>query len=442
MGVRVGAIVLGMYPDTLPIAPKPPVDADVRVPGSKSLTNRALVVAALARGVSVLEGCLVAEDSLVMLAALGELGFEVTRAGTTVTVHGQGGRIPAEAAQLDLRLSGTSIRFLTALVSLGQGRFVLDGNERMRERPIQDLLSALSALGGDAQTQFETGCPPVVVSASGLGGGAAAVAGNSSSQYLSALLLAAPYARTPVTLTVTGELQSKPFIDMTLKLMADFGVVVERDGCARFSVPTGVYTARSYSVEGDAMAAGYLWAAAAITGGRVRVENVGSASVQGDRRLADVLAQMGCAVTWTDVSCEVAAPAGGLRGGTFDLNDMSDQAQTLAVVALFADRPTRIENIWNLRIKETDRLGALRTELTRLGAQVEEGHDFLVVHPLSKTRPAETDTHTDTYIETYGDHRMAMAFALAGLRLPGVVIRDPACVGKTFPDFFEVLASL
>ena len=247
--------------------------------------------------------------------------------------------------------------------------------------------------------------------------------------------MAAPYAAAPVTLSVTGELQSKPFIDMTLTLMADFGVTVQRDGYTRFTVPTGVYRARTFEVEGDAMAAGYLWAAAAITGGRVRIENVGSRSVQGDKRLADVLAQTGCQVTWTDESCEVVAPET-LRGGTFDLNDMSDQAQTLAVVALFADTPTRIENIWNLRIKETDRLSALYNELTKLGARVEEGHDFLVVHPLSAkaAKPAE--------IETYGDHRMAMAFALAGLRLPGVVIQDPACVTKTFPDYFRVLAAL
>jgi 3-phosphoshikimate 1-carboxyvinyltransferase len=424
------------FPATLPIAPKPPIDASVLVPGSKSLTNRALTVAALARGTSVLSGCLLAEDSEVMLGALRALGLETEPRGTTVTVHGQGGRVPAEHAQLDLRLSGTSIRFLTALVALGRGRYVLDGNQRMRERPIQDLLGALVALGADARTQLQTGCPPVVVTASGLRGGRAEVAGGSSSQYLSALLMAAPYAATPVTLEVTGELQSKPFVDMTLRLMADFGVEVGRDGYTRFEVPTGVYAARPYAVEGDAMAAGYLWAAAAITGGRVRVKNVGSASVQGDRRLADVLGEMGCAVSWTAASCEVVAPAGGLRGGTFDLNDMSDQAQTLAVVALFADRPTRIENVWNLRIKETDRLRALATELTKLGARVEEGRDYLVVHPLTseRARPAE--------IDTYGDHRMAMAFALAGLRLPGVVIRDPACVTKTFPEFFRVLAEL
>lgn len=424
-----------VFPDALPIAPKPPIDADVRVPGSKSLTNRALVVAALAAGSSRLGGCLLAEDSFVMLDALSSLGIRTDREGETVTVYGQGGQIPAGAAHLDLRLSGTSVRFLTAMVALGRGRFVLDGTERMRERPVQDLLNALSSLGVDAQTQFETGCPPVVVNAAGLRGGSAEVAGGSSSQYLSALLMAAPYAREPVTLTVTGELQSKPFIDMTLKLMEDFGVSVRRDGYRRFTVPTGPYRARDYAVEGDAMAAGYLWAAAAITGGRVRVENVGSASVQGDKRLASVLEQMGCAVTWTAATCEVVG-TGVLRGGTFDLNDMSDQAQTLAVAALFADAPTRIENVWNLRIKETDRLSALATELRRLGATVEEGHDYLVVQPLAAAdaRPAE--------VRTYGDHRMAMAFALAGLRLPGVVILEPACVTKTFPAFFEVLAAL
>ena len=423
------------FPDALPISSKPPVDASLRVPGSKSLTNRALTVAALADGVSTLNGCLVAEDSDVMIAALRDLGLGVTQQGTTVTVSGQGGQIPAATAQLGLRLSGTSIRFLTALVALGRGRYVLDGNARMRERPIQDLLGALASLGVRAQTQFETGCPPVVVEGAGLRGGSAEIAGNSSSQYLSALLMAAPYAAEPVTLSVTGELQSKPFVDMTLSLMADFGVTVAREGYSRFTVPTGVYRARTFDVEGDAMAAGYLWAAAAITGGRVRVENVGLRSVQGDKRLADVLGQMGCKVTWTDESCEVVAPET-LRGGTFDLNDMSDQAQTLAVVALFADTPTRIENIWNLRIKETDRLSALYHELTKLGARVEEGRDFLVVHPLSSqaAKPAE--------IKTYGDHRMAMAFALAGLRLPGVVIQDPACVTKTFPDYFQVLAAL
>ena len=392
-------------------------------------------MAALADGVSTLEGGLVAEDAEVMIRALRDLGFEVAVDGTTFTVHGRGGEVPSASAELDLKLSGTSIRFLTALVTLGRGHYRLDGNARMRQRPVQDLLNALAPLGADVSTQFETGCPPVIVAASGLSGGAARIAGSSSSQYLSALLMAAPCAEGPVTLEVEGELTSKPFIDMTLDLMRDFGVQVGREGYRRFTVQPQTYQPRTYRVEGDAMAAGYLWAAAAITGGRVRVQNVGRRSSQGDRRLADVLGEMGCAVTWTDESCEVAAPQGTLRGGTFDLNDMSDQAQTLAVVALFAESPVRITNIWNLRIKETDRLRALYTELSKLGAEVEEGEDYIVIHPLPAP-PSRTE------IDTYDDHRMAMAFALTGLRVPGIVIKDPGCVRKTFPEFFDVLAAL
>lgn len=424
------------YPPQIEIKPRKKIDATLSVPGSKSLTNRALMVAALAGGASVLEGGLIAEDSEVMIAALRQLGIPVTVDGTTFTVHGQGGRIPAPEAALDLRLSGTSIRFLTALVALGQGRYLLDGNERMRERPIQDLLSALHPLGVSAATEFETGCPPVIVEARGMRGGVTRIAGNSSSQYLSALLMVAPYAETPVTIEVTGELQSKPFVDMTLSLMADFGVRVRRDGYRRFTVTPDRYEARRYSIEGDAMAAGYFWAAAALIGGRVTIENVGSRSLQGDRNLAEVLGEMGCRVSWTETSCEVRAPAGVLKGGCFDLNAMSDQAQTLGVVALFADSPVRIENVWNMRIKETDRLSAMHRELGKFGAAVEEGQDYLVVQPLTKVPGFPIS------IDTYGDHRMAMAFALAGLRLPGLVIKDPACVAKTFPDFFEVLAAL
>ncbi len=379
---------LGMtYPDVLEIHPKRSVDANLAVPGSKSLTNRAFIVAALAEGTSVLKGGLIAEDAEVMVRALRALGFKVQVDGTTFTVHGQGGRVPNASAELDLRLSGTSIRFLTALVTLGRGHYLLDGNARMRQRPIQDLLNALEPLGATVGTQFETGCPPVVVEAAGLRGGETRIAGESSSQYLSALLMAAPYAEGSVTLEVDGELTSKPFIDMTLNLMADFGISVQREGYERFTVQPQTYGPQTYNIEGDAMAAGYVWAAAAIAGGRVRVENVGATSLQGDRRLADVLGEMGCAVTWTEESCEVALPEGKLRGGTFDLNDMSDQAQTLAVVALFADSPVRITNIWNLRIKETDRLRALYTELSKLGAEVEEGEDYIVVHPLTSFPP-------------------------------------------------------
>ncbi len=424
------------YPDALEVSLKSNINKSFAVPGSKSLTNRAFVVAALADGRSVLRGGLIAEDSDVMIAALRNLGFSVEVDGTTFTVGGQAGKVPHAEANLDLRLSGTSIRFLTALVALGQGRFVLDGNERMRERPIQDLLTSLEKLGVTTGTQFETGCPPVIVEANGMTGGETSIAGDRSSQYLSALLMAAPYAKEAVTIRVTGELQSKPFIDMTLKLMQDFDVAVERDGYASFTIKPAVYKAKDYLVEGDAMAAGYFWGAAAVTGGRVEVSNVGSSSIQGDKRIADVLAEMGCEVTWGETSCEVVGPKDGvLKGGTFDLNDMPDQAQTLAVVALFADSPVRINNVWNMRIKETDRLAAVNTELSKFGAQIEEGHDYLVIHPLK-------DYAGKVEIDTYGDHRMAMAFALAGLRIPQVTINDPSCVAKTFPDFFDVLQTL
>ena len=423
------------YPDAVRVTPKKSLASSLNVPGSKSLTNRALMVAALADGTSQLRGGLIAEDSDVMINALRELGFGVELAGTTFSVQGRGGKIPSAKADLDLRLSGTSIRFLTALVALGRGTYRLDGNERMRERPIQDLLGALKPLGVKAGTQFETGCPPVIVEAQGLRGGVTSVAGERSSQYLSALLMVAPYAKNPVTLNVEGDLQSKPFIDMTLRLMQDFGVEVKRDGYSSFEIEPAVYTARDYLIEGDAMAAGYFWSAAAITGGRVKVNNVGSNSIQGDKRLADVLGEMGCRVTWTKNTCEVVGPPpGDLQGGTFDLNDMPDQAQTLAVVALFAASPVHITNVWNMRIKETDRLAALHTELKKFGVRVEESRDAISVYPGDLTSPVSVDT--------YGDHRMAMAFALAGLRVDGVSIQDPACVAKTYPGFFDDLAAL
>jgi 3-phosphoshikimate 1-carboxyvinyltransferase len=419
------------YPPRLTLIPFAALDAALDVPGSKSLTNRALILAALAEGVSTLTGGLIADDSEVMVRALRQLGFGVDVDGTTFAVAGRGGEIPAEGAELDLKLSGTSIRFLTALTTLGRGHFVLDGNARMRERPIQDLLNALTPLGARLGTRFETGCPPVVVEASGLTGGATGVAGDSSSQYLSALLMAAPYAAGPVEIAVEGELLSKPFLDMTLALMAEFGVEVEREGYRRFRVAPGRYRGRSYRVEGDAMAAGYFWAAAAVTGGSVRIGNVGSDSVQGDRRLADVLAAMGCEVRWGAHEVRVSGPAAGrLRGGTFDLNDMPDQAQTLAVVALFADAPVRIENIWNLRIKETDRLSAMATELQKFGVRVIEERDALTVVPLERS-PGPVE------VATYDDHRMAMAFAVAGARLDGITLLDPGCVAKTYPRFFE-----
>jgi 3-phosphoshikimate 1-carboxyvinyltransferase len=424
------------FPDRYALTPLGPIDAVARVPGSKSITNRALLVAALARGPSVLRGALVAEDAEVMVRALTTLGASVApRADdlTTIDVVGVDGRWPSAGAELDLALSGTSLRFLTAAVALGRGRFVLDGVQRMRERPIGDLVAALRALDVDVHAAGGDAFPPVVVDADGLGGGVTQVAGDRSSQFLSGLLLAAPCARGPVSVRILGTLQSKPFVDLTLDVMAAFGVEVERSGYDRFDVKPAPYEGRPYDVEGDAMAAGYAWAAAALAGGRVRVSNVGRRSRQGDRRLLDLLGEMGCTVTWHDDASELGAPAGGrLRGGTFDLNDLPDQAQTLAVVALAADAPVRITHVGNLRIKETDRLHALAVELGKLGAAVEEGPDEITVSPLTAPPPA-------VEIDTYGDHRMAMAFALVGARWPGIVVRDPGCVTKTYPDFFDDL---
>jgi len=424
------------FPEQLTITPSAPLAATVTIPGSKSLTNRALIVAALAQGTSTLRGCLIAEDSEVMVRALNQLGIAVEVDGTTFTVSGQGGKIPADEADMDVRLSGTSIRFLTALASLGQGRYRLDGTTRMRERPIGDLAAALGQLGANVTSEFDNNCPPVIVDADGLAGGTAQIAGDRSSQFLSALLMSAPYASSEVVLEVTGVLQSKPFVDLTLGLMADFGVNIARDGYERFVISGGRYEARDYLIEGDATAAGYFWGAAAVAGGSVTVANVGSAARQGDKRLMYVLEQMGCQLTTTDTTSTITAPTGKLRGGTFDLNDIPDQAQTLAVLALFADSPVHITNVWNMRIKETDRLRALHNELIKFGVNVEEGDDDITVYPL------EHPPTGDIVIDTYGDHRMAMAFALAGLRLPNVTICDPQCVSKTFPDFFERLAGL
>ena len=276
---------------TVPTTDRP--SFDLAAPGSKSLTNRALLLAALAAGTSRLNGALDAEDTRVMRQALTDLGFSVEGDVNAPVVHGLGGRVPASSARLDLRLSGTSIRFLAALCALGTGRFELDGNARMRERPIGDLIAALRQLGARVTALASNDCPPLAIEADGLTGGRVTVAGDRSSQFLSALLMVAPYAQGETTVKVTGELQSKPFIDMTVGLMERFGVQVGRESYATFTVAPGVYAPQELTVEGDAMSAGYFWAAAAVTGGRVRVTNLGSSSLQGDRRIIEVLAETG-----------------------------------------------------------------------------------------------------------------------------------------------------
>ncbi len=411
-----------------------PIVGAIRPPGSKSITNRALICAALSDGASMLRGALDSEDTRVMIDALRRLGLNVqtNEDGTEIRLSGCGGRIPAPEADLFLANSGTSIRFLTALTTLGQGRYRLDGISRMRERPIEDLLRALRDLGANVAAENGDGCPPVVVTAGGLPGGSATIRGNISSQFLSALLMSAPGASGNVRLVVDGELVSKPYVTMTLAVMESFGVRVDAGTLDLFSIPAGQsYQGREYSVEPDASAASYFWAAAAITGGRVTVQGLSRDALQGDVGFCECLQAMGCEVQYGDE--EITVIGGPLRGVTVDMNAISDTVQTLAAVALYADGPTTITGVPHIRFKETDRIGDLACELRKLGAEVQEHADGMRIVP-GVLRGAA--------IETYNDHRMAMSLALVGLRTPGVVIRNPQCTEKTYPHFFDDLRNL
>jgi 3-phosphoshikimate 1-carboxyvinyltransferase len=423
-----------MSTPTLEIHPTGPLHASIRPPGSKSITNRALVCAALAEGESALIGALDSEDTQVMIESLRLLGLRVEQdlAAGTIHIRGCAGRLPARDANLFVVNSGTTVRFLTALVTLGHGTYRLDGTPRMRERPIEDLLDALRQLGANATCEVGSGCPPVVVRAAGLPGGQAKVAGNISSQYLSGLLMAAPCAAGPIELLVQGELVSKPYIEMTLAVMSAFGISIEAEDLRRFViVPGQKYRACRYVIEPDASAASYFFAAAAITGGCVTVEGLSRASLQGDVAFCQCLGQMGCDVRYDADSITVTGRK--LHGIDVDMNAISDTVQTLAAVALFADGATSITGVGHIRHKETDRIGALVTELRKLGATVEERDDGLRIAPA---------VLHGTEIDTYNDHRMAMSLALVGLAVPGVVIRDPACTRKTYPPFFDDLAKL
>jgi len=418
------------------IEPAGVITGTIRPPGSKSITNRVFVCAALARGQSELTGVLDSDDTQYMMGGLRALGVETEfdAATHTAIVQGCGGEFPVEKADLFIGNSGTTVRFLTAAVAVGRGTYRLDGVPRMRERPIQDLLDAMQQLGVSAKSESDSGCPPVIVQADGIAGGTATVAGNISSQYLSGLLMAAPYAAEDVRLTISGELVSRPYVDMTLAIMRAFEAEVEEaDGT--FLLPAGQsYTAKKYDIEPDASAASYFWAAAAITGGSVLVEGLNRDALQGDVGFCDCLKQMGCAVDETPTGIKLTGPADGkLRGIDIDMNAISDTVQTLAAVALFADGPTTVRGVAHNRHKETDRIGDLACELRKLGATVEEFEDGLRITP-GPLCGAE--------IETYDDHRMAMSLALVGLKQPGVVIKDPGCTAKTYPKYFEDLARL
>ena len=422
------------YPDHLPLAPiSGPARAAVRLPGSKSITNRALLLAALADGQSRLVAPLHSEDTFYMAQALQMLGVAVDeQPNGDFLVTGTGGELSAPAGTLFVGNSGTTVRFLTAAACLAPtgADVVLDGVARMRERPIRDLVGALLTLGVEAECLNGGGCPPVRVRGGGLPGGACCLRGDVSSQFLTALLQVAPYARQTVEIEIVGELISKPYIDITRSVMASFGVEMVNDGYTRLSVPAGQrYGAREFAVEADASNASYFLAAAAVTGGTVTLDNLGTDSIQGDVKFVDALEQMGCTIT-RGPQITLTGPAK-LNAIEADMEAIPDTAQTLAVVCAFADGPSHLTRLASLRVKETDRVAAVAKELPKLGVRVDEGRDDWTIYP-----PA-SNAYRGTAIDTYDDHRMAMAFAVAGLKIPGVVINNPGCVAKTFPDFWQ-----
>jgi 3-phosphoshikimate 1-carboxyvinyltransferase len=422
--------------EMMPIAG--PIRGRMKPPGSKSITNRALVCAALADGASTLTGALDSEDTRVMIDGLQQLGIgvEARDEGRTLVVKGTDGQIPVLEAELFCANSGTTIRFLTALATVGHGSFRLDGVARMRQRPIGDLLDALNQLGAHASSENGNSCPPVVVHANGLPGGTARVRGDISSQFLSGILMTAPAADSPVELVVDGLLVSQPYVRMTIAVMNSFGAKVETDAqLSGFQIAAPQrFEACDYAIEPDASAASYFWAAAAITGGEVTVEGLSAKSLQGDVAIVDCLEEMGCDVRRdTDSITVIGRP---LTGIDVDMNAISDTVQTLAVVAVFASGSTTIRNVSHIRHKETDRIAALARELRKLDVEVIERNDGMTICP-----PRRVQLQPAT-IETYDDHRMAMSFALAGLRLPGVRIENPSCVEKTYPKFFEDLAEI
>ncbi len=412
-----------------------PFDTTIEVPGSKSYTNRALLVAAMADGVSTLTGALFSEDTHYMAASLEKLGVHIDgdEKQATFDVRGNGGNIPVSRADLYIGNSGTTSRFLTAYVSIGHGKFVIDGDEPMRRgRPIADLLHALTQIRVSARSQFANGHLPVVVEADGLAGGRTRLDVRKSSQFLTALLLIAPYAKNGMQIEVIGK-REMPYIDITLAVMAAFGVRAVNEDYRYFRIEGGQrYQPRSYNIEPDASNASYFFAAAALTGGRVTVQHLHADSAQGDLQFLRILEQMGGQVTFSDTGITVTGPRQ-LKGIDVDMRTISDTALTLAAIAPFADSKVTIRNIAHTRWQETDRIHAMVTELRKLGVPVVEHQDGLEISP-SPITPAA--------IDTYADHRIAMAFSLVGLMTPGIRINDPECVDKTFPHYFQVLEGL
>lgn len=403
-----------------------PPDAVVRVPGSKSLTNRALVCAALATGVSTITGALIADDTEAMAGCLRALGAGIRFQGDVVSVRGTG-RPSVARATLDCRQSGTTARFVLPAAALGTGTYVLDGSEQLRRRPMGPIAEALRSLGAT----IDGDVLPLTVRAAGLRGGTVVVRADASSQFVSGLLLSGPLCDEGLVVEVEGPAVSRPYFDLTIDVMRAFGASVASADHERFSVAPHPYRGTEYAVEPDASAAVCFWAAAALTGGRVTVEGIGTATAQGDARFVDVLERMGATVERT--STAITVRGGRLRGIDVDLADLPDTAVTVAVLAAFAEGPTTVRGVGFIRGHETDRIQAIASELGRVGVRVDVTDDGWVIHP--------GPVH-GAVVESYDDHRMAMSLALLGLRVDGVRVTEPRCVAKTFPRFWDVLASL
>lgn len=421
----------------LTLQPVSRVQGEVNVPGSKSLSNRALLLAALAEGETRLTNVLDSDDIRHMLKALSSLGVEYTLTdnNTTCTVTGLGGAFAHDhPLELFLGNAGTAMRPLCAALAASQVSVSLTGEPRMEERPIGDLVDSLQQAGAQIDYQKNTSYPPLTIKGQSLKGGDITVDGSVSSQFLTALLMAAPLFEQTTNIHINGELVSKPYIDITLNTMAQFGVAVTNNNYRCFTIEAGqrYVSPGKFLVEGDASSASYFLAAGAIKGGTVKVTGIGKDSIQGDIRFAEVLEQMGAKISWHSDYIEVTGAP--LSGISMDMNHIPDAAMTIATTALFAKGPTTISNIYNWRVKETDRLHAMATELKKLGAQVDEGQDYITV------TPPENLSHVA--IDTYNDHRIAMCFSLVALSATPVTINDPGCTAKTFPDYFERFATL
>lgn len=409
----------------------------LRIPGSKSLTNRALMIAALAKGQSRLTGYLDSDDTKYMVQALKQLGVAIQYDGDQLKIIGCAGTLQAVSDEIYIENAGTAARFLTAALTLGQGRYILTGNRRMQERPMFDLISALNSIGANVVEQQTKGCLPIAIKATGFSGGDIAIDGRRSSQFVSALMMVAPFGKSDTKINIKHSLVSRSYVEMTAEVMKEFGVSCEFGPNHQIYIANEqVYRARSYHIEGDGSSASYFFALAAICKSHITIYGLTRTSTQGDLGFVDILAQMGCVVDRADD--HISLRYGDLRAVEVDMNTMSDVAMTLAVVAIFAKGTTKIFNVGNMRLKECDRIRAIVTELRKLNVEVREWDDGFSVKGVGDQIEALTACEFDTY----DDHRMAMALTLIGLRIDGIVVNNPACVSKTFPRYFDYLFKL